>query len=63
MLRNITKALTGTAVVLLIGGCSPAREEANKTQTNKATVKETEVTTPETQKVAATYELKVEGMT
>lgn len=66
--------MLGLAVVLLVGACSPQAEPARtdkpsdvkttNTPDNKTPDdKEADVSTPAADSVAATYDLKIEGMT
>ena len=55
--------VAGMALALTLGACGAQDAETAENAPAPTQQKETQVTTPETQKVAATYDLKIEGMT
>ena len=55
--------IAGAALVFTLGACGSEAQQTTPSNDQQAPQEETKVTTPETEQVAATYDLKIEGMT
>ncbi|MBZ0137601.1 MAG: hypothetical protein K8I27_14640 [Planctomycetes bacterium] len=63
MIRYIAASIFGLGIALLVGGCSPQAEPATPANAPANNQKEADVKPPAADQVAATYHLKIEGMT
>jgi len=55
--------IAGAALVFALGACGTEVQPNSTSNDQQTPQEETKVTTPETDKVAAIYNLKIEGMT